>query len=143
VERVCLPDAPTPCRPPLPPLPPYLQDRVYAIGDTHVLPLAWRWVLLDGRPHVVVPLVAGGLRASHLKPGATFFPLAQFKRQLQSGATHAHRQRRVGPAHAHWVGCALHGWRTCVYLCDVVCAMVHRGAGVCALAYVFSWVGWG
>ena len=61
----------SPMSPPPPPL--------FLLGDSHVLPPAWRCVSLRGSPRCVVPVLVTGLKAWHLRPGCDFYPAFQFR----------------------------------------------------------------
>ena len=66
---------------------PYL----YALGDSHVLPLAWRRIQFQGRTHTLYPLMATGVKAWHLRKAGKFFPKAHVHRMLQMGAPSVER----------------------------------------------------
>ncbi len=63
---------------------------IYLLGDSHVLPAAWRRVPLDGVQRLLVPALVTGVKAWHLRPGCRFYPAAQWAAvaaRLPDGAT--------------------------------------------------------
>ena len=63
---------------------------IYLLGDSHVLPPAWRRVPLGDQRRVLVPALVTGVKAWHLRPGCRFYPAAQWAAaaaRLPDGAT--------------------------------------------------------
>ena len=75
--------------PPVPPAAPEEQP-VYVLGDSHVLPCAWRSITVNGQSRMMVPCLVTGVKAYHLRPQSTFYPKRQWERacaRLPPGAT--------------------------------------------------------
>ena len=75
-----LPTRPPPSRLPL----------LYVLGDSNVLPPAWRVVRWRGAAHLLHPLLVTGLKVWHLRPGCDNYTTAHFEslvRQLRDGAS--------------------------------------------------------
>jgi hypothetical protein len=60
-----------------------LQKPLYVIGDSHVVPLAWSLVEVDGTPRVLLPLLTTGIKHYHLRSDGDFYPKAQFANNLK------------------------------------------------------------
>lgn len=64
------------------PPPPYNADAaakpIYLVGDSHVMPAAWRHVTLRGEKRLLVPALVTGCKAWHLRPEGSFYPKKQF-----------------------------------------------------------------
>jgi len=76
-------------RHPVPRPPPALPPPLFVLGDSHVLPPAWRAATLRGAARTLVPILITGLKAYHLRPGSSFFTrahLAQAAARLPAGS---------------------------------------------------------
>ncbi|KAF8068189.1 hypothetical protein HT031_001875 [Scenedesmus sp. PABB004] len=57
---------------------------VFLLGDSHILPGAWRVITVAGAPRLLVPLLVTGLKAWHLRAGAAFYTAHQFWRAAEA-----------------------------------------------------------
>jgi tetratricopeptide (TPR) repeat protein len=58
---------------------------VYVVGDSHTLPLSWRYADAPSyvsSPRVFVPMLVTGMKAWHLRPGCRFYPRINFARAV-------------------------------------------------------------
>ncbi|KAJ4457598.1 hypothetical protein PAPYR_6836 [Paratrimastix pyriformis] len=51
---------------------------IYVLGDSHVLPMAWRILQTREGPRRLLPALATGIKVWHLRPESTFFPKQNF-----------------------------------------------------------------
>ena len=58
--------------------------KIYACGDSHVLPLAWQRMRVDGKETQIVPRLATGVKAWHLREESTFYPKRNFQSAVAS-----------------------------------------------------------
>jgi hypothetical protein len=58
--------------------------KVYVLGDSHALAPAWETVTWGGRKCMLEPRLATGVKAWHLRPGATFYPKHAFAAAAES-----------------------------------------------------------
>jgi tetratricopeptide (TPR) repeat protein len=74
----------------LPGVPPSQPEEqpLFVLGDSHILPCAWRAVTFRGKPRLLVPCLVTGVKAFHLRPSSCFYPKRQWERacsRLPSG----------------------------------------------------------
>ena len=55
------------------------EKPIYICGDSHTLPLAWRKVKLQNQDCRLIPALATGVKAYHLRPESKFYPKVNFK----------------------------------------------------------------
>ena len=74
--------------PAVPPAQPEEQP-LFVLGDSHVLPCAWRTVTFRRKQRLLVPCLVTGIKAYHLRPSSCFYPKRQWERacvRLPSGS---------------------------------------------------------
>ena len=59
-------------------------DKLYVVGDSHVVPLAWNILSVGGQPRILRPLLSTGIKHYHLRSEGDFYPKAQFVNNLKS-----------------------------------------------------------
>ena len=57
---------------------------IYACGDSHVLPLAWQTMRVAGQVTQIVPRLATGVKAWHLRKESKFYPKRNFQSAVAS-----------------------------------------------------------
>ena len=65
------------------------EQPLFVLGDSHILPCAWRAVKFRGKQRLVVPCLVTGVKAFHLRPRSCFYPKRQWERacsRLPSGS---------------------------------------------------------
>ena len=65
------------------------EQPLFVLGDSHILPCAWRAVTFRGKQRQMVPCLVTGVKAFHLRPRSCFYPKRQWERacaRLPSGS---------------------------------------------------------
>lgn len=57
---------------------------IYVIGDSHVSPLAWGKIVVNGQQRQLVPKLVTGIKHWHLRPSSDFYPKANFQHAVSS-----------------------------------------------------------
>ena len=52
--------------------------KLYVVGDSHILPLAWRRLTIQNEEYVVVPVLITGIKVWHLRKDSQFYTKASF-----------------------------------------------------------------
>ena len=63
-------------------LPPPMKEenvkKMYVVGDSHILPLAWRRLTIESEEYMVVPVLITGIKVWHLRKDSQFYTKASF-----------------------------------------------------------------
>jgi hypothetical protein len=58
---------------------------IYFAGESHSMSPAWRSITYQGRPHVIHPVLATGLKLWHLRKESRFYPKTAFYNAIKKG----------------------------------------------------------
>lgn len=68
----------------LPPTPKQDTKKMYVVGDSHVLPLAWRSLIIDDIEYTIVPVLVTGVKIWHLRKDSKFYTKSSFQRSVKN-----------------------------------------------------------
>ena len=57
--------------------------KLYVVGDSHVLPLAWRCLTIEDVEYTIVPILITGIKIWHLRKNSQFYTKASFERSIR------------------------------------------------------------
>lgn len=75
-------------------LPPPMKEekvkKLYVVGDSHIIPLAWRRLTIKNEKYMVVPLLITGIKIWHLRKDSQFYTKASFEKFINTMETRSH-----------------------------------------------------